>query len=495
MFETLTCILLGIACAQEVIEAGPVTVTFYNNGGTHGGVELHFDFANITSEQVLDQLRETSSSFVPQLFLPEGSRLFNGSGLQLNSLVGCLDGDRVYVVPSDKPFHWPFVELGHRVRALGLKDKEDVWIESINENPRVFFLHNFMNPEEPDKLRDRALAATGVNKLDKSTTGARLRESRDLTDPQSFSETRTSDNAWDMVSADATPIIRRSFDIAGMPYNKKYQDGLQVLRYQVRQAYNAHHDYFPARRNDGGFNFDAQAGGANRLITIFLYISDVIEGGQTVFPSADPLTDEQLTKLSPELQELLQSHKKEKDNVTALVNSLFPKGTWQPGMVRDCYSKLSVKPRKGAAVMFYSMNPDNTMNPQSLHGGCPVLEGVKWGANMWIWNEMRYGHGPDPSYEIAVAFVNGWGSEGQLVWKEDKSAEAHTIQPGEVLRQNSFHGHAWEFRVGNSVQTHTLHANLGKFQDVQFTPKAVILNHMDLNQLNQLGARSGKSEL
>ena len=27
----------------------------------------------------------------------------------------------------------------------------------------------------------------------------------------------------------------------------------------------------------------------------------------------------------------------------------------------------------------------------SLHGGCPVEEGVKWAANKWVWNApMRY---------------------------------------------------------------------------------------------------------
>ena len=27
----------------------------------------------------------------------------------------------------------------------------------------------------------------------------------------------------------------------------------------------------------------------------------------------------------------------------------------------------------------------------SEHGGCPVLEGTKWAANLWVWNGRRYG--------------------------------------------------------------------------------------------------------
>jgi len=41
------------------------------------------------------------------------------------------------------------------------------------------------------------------------------------------------------------------------------------------------------------------------------------------------------------------------------------------------------KPRKGDAVVFYSLDPDLTINPRSLHGGCPVIKGEKWVATKW----------------------------------------------------------------------------------------------------------------
>lgn len=44
----------------------------------------------------------------------------------------------------------------------------------------------------------------------------------------------------------------------------------------------------------------------------------------------------------------------------------------------------TVKPRKGDALLFYSLLPSAIPDPQSLHAGCPVIEGEKWSATKWI---------------------------------------------------------------------------------------------------------------
>lgn len=38
----------------------------------------------------------------------------------------------------------------------------------------------------------------------------------------------------------------------------------------------------------------------------------------------------------------------------------------------------------GDAVLFYSLDPDLSINPRSLHGGCPVRKGEKWVATRWM---------------------------------------------------------------------------------------------------------------
>lgn len=41
-------------------------------------------------------------------------------------------------------------------------------------------------------------------------------------------------------------------------------------------------------------------------------------------------------------------------------------------------SGFKYRPRRGDAVLFHSLTPDGQIDPRSLHGGCPVLKGVKW---------------------------------------------------------------------------------------------------------------------
>lgn len=47
----------------------------------------------------------------------------------------------------------------------------------------------------------------------------------------------------------------------------------------------------------------------------------------------------------------------------------------------DCAMKgLAVKPRKGDAVVFWSLRTDGTLDKGALHAGCPVIAGTKYAA-------------------------------------------------------------------------------------------------------------------
>lgn len=106
-------------------------------------------------------------------------------------------------------------------------------------------------------------------------------------------------------------------------------------------------DYFHDRSNKDNSH------GGQRIATMLMYLATPEDGGETVFPNAD-------RKVSG------------------------------PGW-SDCARKgFAVHPRKGDAVLFFSLKPDGTEDPSSLHGSCPVLKGEKWSATKWMVGEGIY---------------------------------------------------------------------------------------------------------
>ena len=99
-------------------------------------------------------------------------------------------------------------------------------------------------------------------------------------------------------------------------------------------------------------------------------------GGETVFSETDPTND--ITSRDEIMKELRKSG----DAKAAGIKQ----GSWEEEMVVTCRSKLALKPSRGRAVLFYSQHPNGKEDLNSRHGGCPVLKGEKWAANLWIWN-------------------------------------------------------------------------------------------------------------
>nr|GEU73084.1 probable prolyl 4-hydroxylase 9 [Tanacetum cinerariifolium] len=116
-------------------------------------------------------------------------------------------------------------------------------------------------------------------------------------------------------------------------------------RYDLGQKYNSHYDAFNPTE------YGPQK--SQRIASFLLYLSDVEEGGETMFPfengeNADSTYDFQ-----------------------------------------KCVG-LKVKPRKGDGLLFYSLYPNGTIDPTSLHGSCPVIKGQKWVATKWLRNQDDY---------------------------------------------------------------------------------------------------------
>ncbi|KAK1320120.1 hypothetical protein QJS10_CPA03g02326 [Acorus calamus] len=213
-----------------------------------------------------------------------------------------------------------------------LGERGSRWTEVISWEPRAFVYHNFLSEEECKHLIELAKPHMEKSTVVDSATG----QSKD-------SRVRTSSGMFlrrgrDKIISD---IEKRISDFTFMPVD--HGEGLQVLHYEVGQKYEPHYDYFIDEYNTRN--------GGQRIATVLMYLSDVEEGGETIFPNA---------------------------NVNS---SSLP---WY-NELSECGKKgLSVKPKMGDALLFWSMRPDATLDPLSLHGGCPVIKGNKWSSTKWI---------------------------------------------------------------------------------------------------------------
>ncbi|KAH9118757.1 hypothetical protein LEN26_011951 [Aphanomyces euteiches] len=440
---------------QRYLTATPIskTVSVFDNGQSVGGINITLTESHVVSGA---SLATYLSDFikVDGIHLPEkpaskivADRVYTGKGILVEHFSDFDDGERLYLVAPGLLFVWPFVELGHKVHVSSKMSptKTDIILESFSETPRVFHVHNFFDNEEADYLIERILTIDDEkNKLKQSTVGH-------ANGPKKVSTIRTSENAFDQVSDGAVRIKKRSFDMLRIAeYREDQSDGLQLLRYKQKQAYAPHTDYFGTEAK-GDWNWDPSTGGSNRFATVFMYLSNVTVGGQTVFPQA----------WMPEGHE----HPPMPSETAALTDSLFDRDSWEHDMVEKCSSRLASYPRKTHAILFYSQKPNGEVDPMSRHGGCPVLEGTKWAANLWVWNRRRYGLDQVHKDKIRVNFVNPTSDTINLYWKDTKMS---SIEAGKDKLYSSFHGHEWSLRDqnGNILSKHVLSLDDGDNQTI-----------------------------
>ncbi|KAL5780766.1 hypothetical protein ACOSQ2_011503 [Xanthoceras sorbifolium] len=212
------------------------------------------------------------------------------------------------------------------------EERGEQWTEIIAWEPRAFVYHNFLSKEECEYLINLAKPHMKKSTVVDSKTG----QSKD-------SRVRTSSGMFLRRGQDKIirNIEKRIADFTFIPV--EHGEGLQVLHYEVGQKYDAHNDYFLDK-------FNTKNGG-QRIATLLMYLSDVEEGGETVFPAAE---------------------------------ANFSSVPWWNELSECGKQGLSIKPKRGNALLFWSMRPDATIDTSSLHGGCPVIRGNKWSSTKWM---------------------------------------------------------------------------------------------------------------
>ncbi|KAE8666435.1 putative prolyl 4-hydroxylase 10 [Hibiscus syriacus] len=217
-------------------------------------------------------------------------------------------------------------------RGKGLGKRGEQWTEVLSWEPRAFIYHNLLSKEECEYLIKLAKPHMAKSTVVDRKTG-KSKDSRVRTSSGMFLR-----RGQDKIIRD---IEKRIADYTFIP--AEHGEGLQVLHYEVGQKYDAHFDYFLDE-------FNTKNGG-QRMATMLMYLSDVEEGGETIFPAA-------------------------KGNISAV--------PWWNELSECAKQGLAVKPKMGDALLFWSMRPDATLDPSSLHGGCPVITGNKWSSTKWI---------------------------------------------------------------------------------------------------------------
>ncbi|KAL6573021.1 putative prolyl 4-hydroxylase 9 [Orobanche hederae] len=213
----------------------------------------------------------------------------------------------------------------------GEESVETIPFQILSWNPRALYFPNFATAEQCQSIIEMAKA-----RLKPSALALRPGETANNTEG-----IRTSSGMFMSASEDKTGLLAqidaKIAKVTMIPWT--HGESYNVLRYEIGQRYQSHYDAF------NPVEYGPQK--SQRVASFLLYLSDVKEGGETMFPF---------------------------ENGENMDDSYD---------FRKCIG-LKVKPRRGGGLLFYSLFPNGTIDPTSLHGSCPVIKGEKWVATKWI---------------------------------------------------------------------------------------------------------------
>lgn len=198
-------------------------------------------------------------------------------------------------------------------------------IHVVSWKPRIFVVPNFMSDEECDHFIALARPAMVY------TEGP----------GHNLVGDKTMLHGWLRKDPVVQAVEHRIARLSRLPI--EHQENFLMIQYHKGGINKQHHDPL--------------------AVTVVIHLQDPegggLEGGETWFPQGIALdaSGEEAAEGSPESQCDCAGEKR---------------------------SGVSVKPRKGTAVMFHSTNADGTSDGRGLHAGCDVVAGTKWTAIKWI---------------------------------------------------------------------------------------------------------------
>ncbi|XP_002020441.2 prolyl 4-hydroxylase subunit alpha-2 [Drosophila persimilis] len=189
-------------------------------------------------------------------------------------------------------------------------------MELVGLDPYMVLYHDVISALEISQLQD--MATPGLKRATVYKASGRRSE---------VVKTRTSKVAWfpDTFNELTERLNRRIADMTN--FDLLGSEMLQAMNYGLGGHYDKHYDFFNAST---AANLTQMNG--DRIATVLFYLTDVEQGGATVFPNI----------------------------------------------------RKAVFPQRGSAIIWYNLKDDGDPNPQTLHAACPVLVGSKWVCNKWI---------------------------------------------------------------------------------------------------------------
>jgi prolyl 4-hydroxylase len=192
-------------------------------------------------------------------------------------------------------------------------------------------------------------------------------------------------------------------------------EDMQVLRYELGQKYDAHHDVGELDSKSGQ---QLAADGGFRAATALLYLSDVEEGGETgacvgsrwkvpVRTSASNCRPTVAARarasrhaggwagltitVFPYSEWIDETKAKETTysecgsmGVAAKPRKCAPPPSPEPPPVSLQLSARTFRPCRGDVLLFWSITLEGKIDPASMHAGCPVIQGTKWTGTKWL---------------------------------------------------------------------------------------------------------------
>jgi len=270
---------------------------------------------------------------------------------------------RVYCVLQGLHFVWPRTRLGdtfYPKNVVAPIPGKPIAMRQVGDLPRVFTVSNFATAEEVAEL---------------VASSARLLAKREGVIPDH--QMTTTSTSLDLSNPAVAALVNRTFQIINVDVTPGLAHPIETIRstvlgYGDGQWHHPHLDWFDPAKNvvlEPKVN-----NGTNRFATIVVYLTTISDGtGHTVFPLSTTHEGYDGRRIVRE-GTLERPGFIEMEDASAACNASATKA-------------LRVQAVAGNAVLFYSQEPDGSLDPWSLHGGCPPSAGVvRWSGNIWVWN-------------------------------------------------------------------------------------------------------------